>query len=66
MKIHKSINIEKVMEAVEMDDMLGFCAECGAEACCVEPDARNRKCEACGRNSVFGAEEFLFMLGFEC
>jgi len=55
------LNIERVMEAVESDDNVGFCLACGAEAQGVEPDARGYECEACGANKVYGAEEVLIM-----
>ena len=55
------LNIERVMEAVESDDNVGFCLACGAEAPGVEPDARGYECEACGANKVYGAEEVLIM-----
>ena len=51
--------IDDLMEAVESDDNLGFCIECGEEAFGVEPDARRYKCECCGKYSVYGAEELL-------
>lgn len=56
------VTLERVMEAVEEDNSLGFCLGCGAEASGVEPDAREYKCEACGERKVYGAEELLFML----
>lgn len=54
-----SLTQEKILAAVEADDNLGFCKECGAEAQGVEPDARNYECESCGEEQVFGAEELL-------
>ena len=62
MKIHPSVTIERVMEAVEQDDYLGFCVFCGEEAQGVEPDARKYECEACEKKGVYGAEELLLML----
>lgn len=59
MRMQREITIERVMAAVEADDNLGFCIECGAEVGGVEPDARNYACEACGKNGVYGAEELL-------
>lgn len=50
------------MEAVKLDDGLGFCRSCGAEAYGVEPDARGYECEECGEPQVAGAEEYLFEL----
>ncbi|MFN0056418.1 MAG: hypothetical protein ACKV0T_30090, partial [Planctomycetales bacterium] len=37
----------------------GFCVVCRDEAYGVEPDARRYRCESCGANAVFGAEELL-------
>ncbi len=39
----------------------GFCIACGAmqEEC--EPDAREYKCDDCGADKVFGAEEIMLM-----
>lgn len=58
-KIHKTITADRVMEAVELDDNIGFCLACGADAYSVEPDACNYECEECGEKQVFGAEECL-------
>lgn len=55
------VTTEQIIAAVEADDNLGFCTACGAEACCVEPDARQYECEQCGENAVYGAEELLIM-----
>jgi hypothetical protein len=64
---HKSLTLGRVTRAVkaQMSDLSnpGFCASCGSEADGCEPDARNYKCESCGRMEVFGAEELLNMLG---
>jgi hypothetical protein len=42
-------------------DNMGFCLACGAEASCVEPDARKYTCESCGKPKVYGLEELLLM-----
>lgn len=55
-------NVEAVTTAVETDDYIGFCVGCGTEASEVEPDTRNRHCEACDRPLVFGAEELLLYI----
>lgn len=57
-----TISLERVMEAVEADDNLGFCLACGAETSPVEPDARGYTCEECGKPQVFSAAELLFRM----
>jgi len=53
------IDIDKVIEAVQRDDLTGFCITCGADFNGYEPDARACECELCGQFSVYGAEELL-------
>lgn len=64
MQIHKSITIERVEEAVARRntslDNPGFCITCGHEQEGCEPDARDIECEACGEETVWGAEEVWF------
>jgi len=63
MKIHPKITLDLIIEAVERDDMEGFCIACGATAednC--EPDAREYECHSCGEFKVYGAAELLFHL----
>ena len=66
MKLHPSITLDRVVEAVERYhsslDNPGFCLACGDDADGVEPDARNYECESCGATEVFGADEVLMML----
>ena len=57
------ISLDRIVEAVEADDCLGFCLMCGEEAYGVEPDARKYECEHCGAHAVYGAEELLLMGG---
>jgi hypothetical protein len=63
MKMHKSITLERVCDAVERHntslDNPGFCLACGEDAEGCEPDARNYECEHCGERRVYGAEELL-------
>ena len=59
---HPSVTAERIMEAAEADDNLGFCLACGAEAYGVVPDARKYECEECGAHKVYGAEELVLML----
>lgn len=66
MKLHPSITADRVMEAVTRHntslDNPGFCKACDFEQDGCEPDARNYKCEACGKRAVDGAEELLMVL----
>jgi hypothetical protein len=55
------VTLQQVLAAIDADDNLGFCLACGAEAYCVEPDARRYECESCGEHKVYGAEELLLM-----
>jgi len=63
MKIHKSVTLDRIIEAVERYDTSldnpGFCLSCGFEADGVEPDAEKYECEACGEPTVYGAQELL-------
>jgi hypothetical protein len=66
MKIHPSITLQRVSEALERYhtnlDNPGFCTACGADAEGCEPDARGYECEVCEAPAVYGAEELLFYL----
>lgn len=62
MAAKKKVSLARVVKAVEADDNSGFCMACGAKAHGVEPDARNYKCESCGKPEVFGAEELLLYM----
>lgn len=57
--MHDSITAERIIDAVNADDNLGFCIACGDDASNVEPDARKYKCHSCGEHAVYGAEELL-------
>lgn len=57
-----TLDMERVMEACESGDNMGFCLACGEEAFGVEPDARKYECESCGEKRVYGAEELLIMM----
>ena len=61
---HSSLTDEVITAAVENQmsslDNPGFCLMCGCENDGCEPDARNYKCEACGAEQVFGAQELVF------
>ena len=64
-KVHESITLDRVMAAVkdgmETLNNPGFCLACGEDADSCEPDARNYRCECCGEEQVFGAEEVMIM-----
>lgn len=57
------VSLDMIINAVEMDEPAGFCMACGDEAHGVEPDARQYRCEACGKRAVYGAEELLIICG---
>ena len=57
--VHPSITPDRLLEAIDTLDYVGFCLSCGAEASGVEPDATRYTCEACGEAQVYGAEELL-------
>jgi hypothetical protein len=54
-----TLSLDRIMEAVQADDMIGFCLSCGEEQRPVEPDGRRQLCESCGKRYVYGAEEIL-------
>lgn len=59
-EIHPSITDTKVIESVSADDESGCCLACGTEdPGPMEPDARQSKCEECGRYYVFPWQEIL-------
>jgi len=62
-KTTTKVDIAEVMEAVQRDDGTGFCRACGNEQECCEPDAEAYTCEACGKPTVYGAEQYLLMFG---
>lgn len=66
MKLHPSLTPNKIAEAVQRRmttlDTPGFCTACGHEQDSCEPDARKYKCESCGEQKVFGADELLMMI----
>ena len=59
---HKSITAARIMTACESGEYVGFCSACGKTAHDVEPDARKCKCEHCGQDKVYGAEEYLIAI----
>ena len=66
MKMHPSITLEKLIDAVQRQettlDNPGFCVACGQEQEGCEPDMRNGECEHCGERKVFGASELMMEL----
>jgi len=53
------IEMDRVIQAVEADDHIGFCTQCGEEANGCEPDAQRYECECCGARAVYGAEHLM-------
>lgn len=56
---NKRFSTEEIQEADW--DGVGFCISCGEQSGPVEPDARRYACEECGKKTVYGASEILFM-----
>jgi hypothetical protein len=65
-KWHASLTDERIMDAAERQmidlDNPGFCLACGNEQGGCEPDARRIRCEVCGENKVYGAQELMLSL----
>lgn len=66
MRMHPSITIERVIEAVRRQettlDNPGFCIACGIEQEGCEPDARKYPCESCEKRTVYGASEIMMTM----
>lgn len=62
-RVRDRLTLTVPLEAFQLhvEDYGGYCLHCGAEAFGCEPDARNYRCDLCGRDEVFGAEEALIM-----
>lgn len=63
MRIHKSVTPKRIHRLAKQSmfglTSPGVCLACGDQADQVEPDAEGYECEACGEQSVFGAEQLL-------
>ncbi len=55
----KTIQVSEAEYSDLSENYGGFCIQCGDQADGVEPDARRYRCESCGANAVYGAEELL-------
>jgi len=57
------IDMDHLLDAAHASELgvgnIGICVACGEEQGGVEPDARNYRCEGCGRLAVYGAPELL-------
>ncbi len=64
--IHESITLGRALAAAEESQFdgsfPGFCHACGADADGCEPDMRRGRCDDCGAQQVFGAEETLLIM----
>jgi hypothetical protein len=63
-----SVAVSESEFANQVETNGGFCTTCKEfTANCCEPDARRRRCEVCGKNTVYGAEEALLrgFVGFD-
>ena len=59
MKIHETINAQRLVQGLKCSPPLGFCTTCGAEHKDIHPLAGREKCSACGICRVYGAESLL-------
>ena len=57
--IHRSVTLERVIEAADEDDQNGLCIGCGAGTSGIEPDAERYRCDECGREAVYGAAQLI-------
>ncbi len=62
MKNTDLVNIALELLEEDCDTCEGVCHACGNTQYGVEPDAENYKCESCGENRVYGAQQTLLML----
>jgi|TARA_Y100000034_G_scaffold74755_1_gene89843 hypothetical protein len=63
--LHSNIggpSVEQILDAVQRDNNIGLCMECGAEQEGVEPDAENYECDECWQKAVCGADILLISL----
>ena len=64
--IHQSVTLARVIPLVESQMFgtanPGICISCGAERDGCEPDARGYPCDECGSDTVYGAEELLYLV----
>tara|TARA_R110002050_G_scaffold3328_1_gene17439 strand:+ start:325 stop:546 length:222 start_codon:yes stop_codon:yes gene_type:complete len=59
-----TLDYEEVFDAVARDMNEGFCVNtnCGSSSLGVEPDAEERRCDACQEFTLYGAERVLIMM----
>ena len=57
--IAKRFSMRRIEDAI--DAMEGLCLACGGSKDGCEPDARKYRCDGCGLNTVYGAEEVALM-----
>jgi len=65
MKIHESITMERLEDAIRREaecENPGFCVACGADADGCEPDAERYECEECGKHAVYGLMYIAMMM----
>ena len=57
--VHPDLTFERVLSAATEHEFAGFCTACGAETGGIEPDARQYRCDECGAERVYGAEQMV-------
>ncbi len=63
MTLPKNLTLDRIIEAVQDDEYIGFCLSCGEIVAPLEPDARKCHCDHCDSDMAYGAEELLIMFG---
>ena len=61
MSVHASITEDRLVDAIESLEYLGYCTQCGSEHDSIEPDTSRETCEACGTPTLYGAEQLIIM-----
>ena len=62
LQIHLKLTAERILTALHVDELIGFCTACGEEAHGIEPGTSNHVCETCGEWSVYGAKELSYQV----
>lgn len=59
LKMNESITPDRIIDALEYGEYVGFCTACGFEQDGCEPDAERCRCDWCDERAVYGANLLL-------